>query len=103
MKNLSSYQVLLLPEIWLLKCQKWFIFLFSADGSKKSQFGQNIYVHLKDLIYLFQKMLLVIGFWATISKMSTIAKKQQKKWFRYFLMTQQFSYISTANISRMVT
>ena len=26
----------LLPELWLLKCQKWPIYVFSDDESKKS-------------------------------------------------------------------
>ena len=37
--------------------------------------------HLKDLIWLFQKMLWIIGFWAYISKMWTL----ENTWFWYFL------------------
>ena len=48
----------LLPELWSLKCQKWLIFVFSADNNKKLV---ALWVHLKDLIEFFQKMALLIG------------------------------------------
>ena len=45
--------------IWVMviKCQKWLIFVFSANGSKNwSQFGQNHQVHLKYLNEFVQKI-----------------------------------------------
>ena len=41
----------------------------------------------------------LIGFWATISKISTLEDTQ----FHYFLLTQKFSDISTLDISQTVT
>ena len=48
-----------------------------------SQFGQNIYVHLKDLTEFFQEIIWLTGFWVTdreISKVETSKKllSQQK-------------------------
>ena len=44
-------------------------------------------------------MLSIIGFWTTISKMRTF----ENTGLRYFLVTQQISYISThSNISRTI-
>ena len=84
--------------IVIFECQKWLI-VFSTDDSK-AQFGQNISVYLEDLIYLFQKILWIIGFWATISKMSTFENTR----FLYFLLTQHFFFIiPTIDISRRLT
>ena len=43
-------------------------------------------MHLKDTIKLFQKMLWIIGFWATISKMSILENIR----FRYFFWLSSF-------------
>ena len=84
--------------IVIFECQKWLI-VFSTDDSK-AQFGQNISVYLEDLIYLFQKILWITGFWATISKMSTFENTR----FLYFLLTQHFFFIiPTIDISRRLT
>ena len=64
MKKMRSFVQLwcLLSELWSLKCQKWFIFFLLMPAKNQSQFGENIYVHLKDLNQLFQKMLRIVGF-----------------------------------------
>ena len=41
-----------LPELWSLKKQKWLIFLFSADGSKKSVTVWAIYLSASERSYL---------------------------------------------------
>ena len=71
-----------------LKCQKWLMFLnfLLMTRNNQSQFGQNIKLHMEYLFQLFQKMLCIIGFSATVSKMLAL----ENKGFRYFLMTQQF-------------
>ena len=40
------------PELWSLKCQKWLIFLYFllVPAKDQSQFRENIYLHLKNLI-----------------------------------------------------
>ena len=65
---------MLAPWIMVIKMSKMaHFFVFSTDAGKTQlQFEENIYVHLKDLIWLFQKMLWIVGFWATISKISTL-------------------------------
>ena len=42
----------LLPELWSLKCQKWFIFVFSADASKKSVTVWTKYLRASEKTYL---------------------------------------------------
>ena len=53
----------------------------------QEQFGQNNKAPLKDLIIVFQKMLSIIGFWAIISKISTLENTE----FRYKTVPQMLS------------
>ena len=57
--------------IKMLKMAAFCIFLL-MPATNQSQFEQNIYMHLKDLTYNSQKMLGIVGFWGTISKISTL-------------------------------
>ena len=58
-----------------------FLHFMLMTARHQSQFGQNVLENLKGLIHLFQKVLWIIGFWATISKMSAL----ENTGFRYFL------------------
>ena len=59
----------LFPEIWSLNYLKQCIFFENcADLSKKSKSFNVIYVHLKDLIILFQKIACFLAVWATVHK-----------------------------------
>ena len=49
-------------EVSSLACKCAFYRPEHNQITDQSQFGQNISVHLKDLISLFQKMLWIIGF-----------------------------------------
>ena len=84
--------------IIMLKMAQFLYFLL-MPAKTQSHFGQNIYLHLKDLFQLSQKMLWIAGSWATISKISTLDDTE----LHYFLLTQQFFYISTLNIWQTVT
>ena len=65
MRYMGSYVYLsrLLLELWSLKCHLHFVLMIAKN---QWQFGQNISVHLKDLISSFKKMPWIIEFWALV-------------------------------------
>ena len=60
------------PRVMVIKMSKMahFLYFLLMPAKNQSQFGQNIYVYLKDFIQLSQEMLWIVGFWGTISKTS---------------------------------
>ena len=69
--------------MWSLKCQKWFIFcIFCRWLQNISHSLGKIFTRIwKILFSSFQKMLWVFGFWAIISKTSTVDDTE----FLYFI------------------
>ena len=65
--------IMFAPRVMVIKVSQMshFLYFLLMPVKNQSQFGENIYVHLKNLIWLFQKILWIVGFWATISKIST--------------------------------
>ena len=62
--------IIFTPGVIVIKMSKMAHFLYFLKTSTKdqSQFGENIQVHLKDLVQLFQEVMWIIEFWATSSK-----------------------------------
>ena len=69
------------------------------SANNQSQFGENNYVHLKDLIRSFRKC------YGLLDSELPLARYQPLKIQRFitFLLTQQLFDISTFNISQTVT
>ena len=69
------------------------------SANNQSQFGENNYVHLKDLIRSFRKC------YGLLDSELPLARYQPLKIQRFitFLLTQQLFDISTLNISQTVT
>ena len=89
------------PQVMVIKMSKMaHFFVFSAGASKKLVTVSTKYLcAFEDLLQLFQKMLWIVGFWATMSEISTLQDTE----FHYFLLTQQFFDISTLHILQTVT
>ena len=66
-----------------------FLYFLLMAAKNQSSFGQNIYVHLNDLVKFFHKMLWIVGFWATFSNISTLEDTK----FCYFLILSRFLLI----------
>ena len=88
-------------RVMIIKMSKMADFLYFPlmPAKNQSQFGENICMNLKDLIWLFQKMLWIVGFWATISKISAL----EDTGFHYFFADSEVFNISTLDNSRTVT
>ena len=83
--------ICLLPE--LLKCQKWlFLYFLLMSANNQSQFGENNYVHLKDLIRSFRKC------YGLLDSELPLARYQPLK-----IQNIQFSDIPILHDSRTVT
>ena len=76
--------IMFTPRVMVIKWSKMvhFLYFLLMPAKIKSQFGQNIYVYLKDLMQLSQKMI------------STLEDTE----FHYFLLTQQFSQRQLQNL-----
>ena len=74
------------------------MYILLMTAKNQSQFENNIYMHLIGLIWFFVKMLWVTGFLVTISNISIL----ENNGF-FFFADSAVSYVSTLNISRMVT
>ena len=94
------YSSCLLRELWSLKFQKWLIFCnFHWCQQKISHNLEKLFTCIWKISFSsFRKCYGFVGFWATISKLSTLEDS-----FIIFLLTQQFFGIYTLDISRMVT
>ena len=86
------------PGVMVIKMPKmgYFFYFLLMQAKNPSQFGENIYLHLKDLIQLFQKMLWIGGFLATISKISTL----EDTGFHYFFADSAVFHIFLPSISQ---
>ena len=100
-KNGVICLVMFTPKVMVVKMSKiaHFLYFLLMPAKNQSQFGQNTYVHLKDLIQLSQKMIWIVGFWDTISKILTLEDTE----FHYFLLTQQIFGISILDILQTIT
>ena len=87
-KNRVIQLVLFTPRVMVIELSKMADFMyFLLDTAKyQSKFGQDIYVHLKNLIWPFQKILWMIYFGATIWKISTF----KNTGFRYSFVHSKF-------------
>ena len=72
----SLVQVMMFTtRIMVIKMSKMaFLHFLLMTAKDQSQFGQNIYLHLKDFSELFQKMVCLIGFAVTVSEISRVEK-----------------------------
>ena len=88
-------------RVMIIKMSKMAHFLYFQliPAKNQSQFKCIFTCIWKILFSSLGKMLWIIGSWATISNTSTLEDKD----FHYFLLTQQFFYISTVDISETVT
>ena len=77
--------IMFTPQVMVIEMSKMAHFLYFLLMPAKNQlhFGQNIYVHLKDLTYFSQKMVWIVGFRATISKISTLEDIEFHYFFAY--------------------
>ena len=73
--------IMFTPGVMVIKMLKMAYFLYFLLMTAKNQFRQNIYIYLEDLFWLLCKILLIIEFWATISKMSTLENTGFGKFF----------------------
>ena len=87
--------IMLTPQVMLIKMSKMAHFLYSLliPAKNQWQFVQNICVSS-----LSQKILWIVAFWATISKISTFQDTE----FYHFLLTWQFFDFSTLDVSQTV-
>ena len=67
-KNEVICLVVFFPS-WSFNCPKWCIFFANFGWTQHEMLKQFIYIHLKELIMLFQKITSFIGFWATAHEM----------------------------------
>ena len=73
------------PRVIVIQRSKMpnFLYVLLMPAKNQSESGQNIYVHLKDFIRLSQKILWIVGFWATISKILTFEDTETYYFFEY--------------------
>ena len=76
----------------------YFLYFLLMPAKNQSRLGENIYVHLKDLIYLSQKMLWIIKFSAIVNKILTLENTVS-----LLFADSAVFYISTLDISQTVT
>ena len=88
-------------RVMVIKMSKMAHFLYFQliPAKNQSQFKCIFTCIWKILFSSLGKMLWIVGSWATISNTSTLEDKD----FHYFLLTQQFFYISTVDVSETVT
>ena len=75
-----------------------FMYLLLDTAKHQSQFGQYIYMPLQDLIWSFGKMLWIMYFWATISKISSF----KNTGFRYSFVDSEMFLKIMHNILRTI-
>ena len=99
-KNRIIRLVMFTPRVMVIELSKMADFIYFLLGTAKyqSQFGQDIYVHLKGLIWSFQKILWFMYFGATICKISTF----KNTGFRYSFVYSEIFLMFTHNISQIV-
>ena len=91
--------VIFSPRVMVIKISRMAHFMYFLLDTRKyqSKFGQDIQTHLKGLVWLFHKILWIMYFGATISKISMF----KNTGFQYsFVHAEMFLF--THNISRTV-
>ena len=100
----ENYVICLLARLWFLECQSGSFYVISAEYRKKqTQFGQDLSMQLKGLIWLLWKKLWIREFWATISKLSTFKNTGLYLSFVHPEFLLFFCPVSIRNISQTVT
>ena len=91
----------LLPKLWSLKCQKWLIFcIFCWCQQKISHSLDKIFTCIWKILYSsLRKCYGLLDFEVPLARHQTLKIQS----FITFLLTQQFFYISTLDISQTVT
>ena len=100
-KNEVIYLVIIfISQVMVINMSKmaYFLYFLLMPAKNQSRLGENIYVHLKDLIYLSQKMLWIIKFSAIVNKILTLENTVS-----LLFADSAVFYIFTLDISQTVT
>ena len=99
-KNGVIHLIMFTARVLVIKMSKMAHFMYFLLDTVKhpSQFGQCIYMHLQDLIWPFEKILWIMYFWATISKIASF----KNTGFRYSFVDSEIFLIFIHNILRTI-